>query len=144
MLLRLLILIALLVSIHGCDSQYDKSRCAMCTKEISPTVVYTLFKKDGKEINVCCAHCGIMLAKKLDEEIVSIKARCFASSLIVDGDTAYYLVGSELVPCCKPSIICFGKKGAAMLYQKKYHGEIYGFEDLMKMNVKEFQTIGRH
>ena len=102
--------------------------CPICSKPITRAHPYKIVLKD-REIETCCEHCGLMMHKKLENEEVSALTYDFITENPVSALNAYYVVGSEAIPCCSPSVIPFASKTDAEKFAKGFGGKVMSFID---------------
>ncbi len=102
------------------------SNCPICSKPITRAHPYKITVEDT-EIETCCEHCGLMMHKKLEDKKVSALTYDFITENPVSALNAYYVVGSEAIPCCSPSVIPFASKSDAEKFAKGFGGKVMTF-----------------
>lgn len=107
-----------------------KPQCSMCSKPINPRTVGRIELADGKKYRICCPHCGIMMAMRLEksgQSVAGVFVKDFNSGTEVPAKTAQYVLGSKLVICCVPSIISFADIQNAQRFQQEYGGKLLDY-----------------
>ena len=113
--------------------------CYMCSKPLASHAVtlYHIEFTTGKEVTTCCAHCGVGCQKKMadseGDEVESTRTLDYVTGRPIDGAVSYYLLGSDEVPCCVPTVICCENQASAERFQEEHGGEVYSFEETMKL-----------
>jgi hypothetical protein len=109
--------IALMASaVSGCGREPGDS-CAMCSKEITATSSVTLVSNEGRETRLCCAHCALLYAARVATDgsiITEMRARDYETGDPVDLADAFFVHGSETIPCCVPSVLVVASRETAV------------------------------
>ncbi|WP_448588315.1 DeoR family transcriptional regulator [Thermocrinis sp.] len=103
--------------------------CAYCEKTLDKRLEF-VYKLKGKTVYACCAHCGLLLFKGIqDKEIQSCMTRDFISGNPISCFSAWYVVASSAIPCCSPSVIAFGNREDAEKFATGFGGKVLSFEE---------------
>ncbi len=111
----------------------QKDICAFCQKENPDRLKFTFYLENGKQINTCCPHCGLLMYKSIMEPIEAIITKDFITCNLVGGASAYYVLGSSAAPCCTPSALAFGRKEDAIMFKNGFGGEVFEFDEATKI-----------
>ncbi len=112
--------------------------CPVCSKPITRSHPYKI-EVEGKTIETCCEHCGLMMHKKLEDKEVSALTYDFITENPISALNAYYVVGSSAIPCCSPSVIPFASKEYAEKFQKGFGGKVMTFLEAYNEIVNNMQ-----
>ena len=117
----------------------SERRCLLCGMRVSPRTEVTLTRRDKSQVSACCAHCALLLMNQ-GPEIESALARDFLFGRMTNILQAYFLIGSEIRPCCMPSTLCFASEAEALKFKKGYGGQVYTYAQAQRHLA---QTHGR-
>jgi len=107
------------------------SLCAMCKKPISERTVFIVRLESGEQKRACCAHCGLMIQSHAKDALQSLTAD-YLHGHIISANQAVYILGSELIICCVPSVLSFGSRQDAEKFQKGFGGTIANIEEALQ------------
>lgn len=100
-------------------------RCGGCAKPIDGRHTFTV-QHDGTGLrSACCAHCGLLL---LGDGAYAAIALDFLFGHSLNARTAFYLVGPDLVVCCAPAVLPFGRLEDAERFRQGFGGQILSLE----------------
>ena len=123
--------------------------CKLCAEEIHKGMGYTIALSDGGNIKTCCPACGLHLQVHDPEKVVSAYATDYASGTTIESGQAFYVEGSDVHHCdpqrvmrnetggvytmdwhrCDPSLVAFGSREAAAIFQTQHGGRIMNFDE---------------
>ena len=106
-------------------------QCAICNKPISERTVFIVRLENGEQKRTCCAHCGLMMQNQSRNILQSLTADYLFGHMI-SANQAVYVLGSDLVICCVPSVLCFGSRLDAEKFQKGFGGTIANIEEALQ------------
>ncbi len=101
--------------------------CAMCHTPVSFRTAFTLHLENGKQIQACCPHCGLMLLS-MTGQVASALTRDFLYHRMVNVMKAAYVVESRVHLCCVPSTLCFASLEDAQDFVLGFGGMVMDFE----------------
>ena len=113
--------------------------CYMCSKPLAShaATLYHLELAGSKEVTTCCAHCGVGCQMKMrnmeGDDLVSVRTLDYLTAKPINAAAANYLLGSDEIPCCVPTVICFEEQSSVEQFQIKCGGEVYSFEEILKL-----------
>ncbi len=111
--------------------QPEVGRCAMCGKPVPTRTAISLQTLSGERLEACCPHCGLLLLEMRDD-IISGMATDFILERAVNLKSAVFLIESDVVVCCSPSVLCFGDEEHARRFQRGFGGEITSLDEAKK------------
>jgi DeoR/GlpR family transcriptional regulator of sugar metabolism len=111
------------------------ARCLQCGGEINTRLSFLIEKKDGTQLNACCAHCGLM-AINLLSDINTAMAADFMYGTMLNVRQAWYVFHDDIGICCTPSVLCFSKQEDAKRFVKGFGGSAVSFYDAQSV-IKE-------
>ena len=123
----------------------DKSKnfvikqCPVCDKPITRPRPYKIILENDETVEACCEHCGLFLHQKYREQQVNAITYDFITDSPITAFDAYFVVGSEAVPCCSPSVIPFSSKETALKFQKGFGGEVLDFVEAYNRLTKKIK-----
>lgn len=95
--------------------------CAMCGKAIPERTVFVVGLSNGEQRKACCAHCGLMLQDQTEGVLQSMTAD-FLYGHMLSANHAFYVMHSEVIVCCAPSVLSFGTKQDSEKFSKGFGG----------------------
>jgi hypothetical protein len=115
--------------------------CTFCGGEVNTRVAFIIVNQDGLRQTACCPHCGLMA---LDQPGVQLALACdFLHGRMVNARQASFLVNSQALICCEPSVLCFADAGEALRFQAGFGGEIYPLEQARR-RVNELMAFQKN
>jgi len=119
--------------------QKDKRHCVNCGMDLVKFYKTShAAKVDGKELQFCSIHC---LAKDIKDgkKVEDIKVTDTHTLKLIDATKAYYVVGSNVKGTMSMvSKYAFASKEDAEAFAKKHGGKVVGFEEALKVAMKDF------
>jgi nitrous oxide reductase accessory protein NosL len=114
----------------------ERASCRVCGMYIDeyPKTAASLVCKDGRKEYTCGVACMLRLVEDAGgpSAFTSIKAHDWNTGEEVDGETAYYVIGSKLIPDMLPNYIAFGSRETAEAFAAKEGGETMTFAHAME------------
>ncbi len=132
-------------------------KCKLCAEEIHEGMGFTIVRTDGGKIKTCCPACGLHLQVHEPGKIASANATDYTTGKTIEAAQAFYLEGSDVHHCdpqrmmrnetggiytmdwhrCDPSLVAFGSRETAAVFQAQHGGSIMSFEEAKA-------TVGTH
>mgnify|MGYP001202624611 CR=1 FL=1 len=109
----------------------DSNQCAMCNKPISARTVFIVQLENGEQKRACCAHCGLMIQSQSKGAFQSLTAD-YLHGHIISANQAIYILGSDLMICCVPSVLSFGSRQDAEKFQRGFNGILATMEETIQ------------
>jgi len=109
----------------GCQRE-QAELCAMCSKEIPARTGARLVSTADETYYTCCAHCALLLASRAGDEGTSfrlMKTKGYETGDVIDLPEAFFVYGSDVVPCCVPSVLAFASRERAEEFARREGGE---------------------
>ncbi len=106
----------------------DEDRCALCGKKLMQRTLFLIHLPDHQVKQACCAHCGLLLLIQLGGWALTMD---FLREHILSATQAVYLVESELVTCCAPSVFSFGSHQEAEKFRMGFGGRLCSMQEAM-------------
>ncbi len=119
--------------------------CAVCQREECGNLTFTIGLKSGKNVENCCARCGLRYIERERPEVASLAVRDFETAGTLDARAAFYVEGSDVTPCssmhgatppkdergccmssvydrCLPSVLAFRARDRAEGFAREHGG----------------------
>jgi len=109
----------------------SETKCLICNRPASQQLLYTITMKDGHQKIACCPHCGISAHLMLGDKVASALTADFLSGRLHSAQHSYFVMGTVVAHCCKPSILTFDDKEMAIRFQKGFGGVLGRFDDAL-------------
>lgn len=106
--------------------------CLMCHMAIPHHTRVVLHLDDGSQHHACCPHCALVYALHTGHTITTILVRDLLHQHVVDARRAYYVVDSDLVVCCQPSVLAFQNQEDAIRFQRGFNGRVMAFTEVLQ------------
>jgi len=103
-----------------------EDRCALCGKRLAQRTLFLINLPDHQVKRACCAHCGLLLLARLEGWALTMD---FLHEHILSAAQAVYLVESELVTCCVPSVLSFGSPQEAEKFRTGFGGRLCSMQE---------------
>jgi hypothetical protein len=109
----------------------EAMRCVLCGKDISGSVTCRISFKEGKELNTCCSFCAGCIRMRIGSQPFDAVTVCYATGQKVDFKKAVFVVGSDEVPCCTPSVLAFISMEEAEKFVSEKNGRIVSYPEIL-------------
>ncbi len=117
--------------------QLDKQRCLICSRSPSENLLYYLSLSSGEQKVACCPHCGISAHLMLGDRVVTALTADFLTGRLHSAHRSFFVLGSIVAHCCKPSILTFDDQEMAQRFQQGFGGEVGSFENALAYLEKD-------
>jgi|GEM_PF-271915 len=118
------------------DDSHRHESCKVCGMYIDKYIrtAAELVYKDGRKEYSCGVACMLRLVEDAGgpSAFESIKVRDWSSDKVIDAETAYYVVGSKVIPDMLPNYIAFETKEEAETFAAKEGGDVISFFQAME------------
>lgn len=111
--------------------QEPSTFCVVCHAAVPQHTRVVLHLKDGSQRHLCCPHCALMFAARHRERVETILVRDLLYQHVVDARFATYVVDSEMVVCCRPSVLAFKGQEEAERFRKGFGGHVMSFAGVL-------------
>ena len=109
-------------------------QCISCLKTIHTRLRFQIRYENGKIENLCCANCGLFRFKETNEKVTKIACNDYLTDHSIEAQKATYLLYTELeLNCCQPQAITFESRIHARQFQSGFGGDVYNFEEAMRV-----------
>ena len=100
--------------------------CCLCNAPVSTRTTFIIHNTDGEQLHACCPHCGLLTVSGQSTNLALTTD--FLYGQIVSAQQATYLVESDVVTCCSPSILSFARQADAQRFQHSFGGRVMNIE----------------
>lgn len=124
---------------------YPKSKpttklCTYCFKHSTTRLAVRLIKLNDEVEHTCCAHCGLLRYKDIENEVTQIICTDFLKDTTISAKLATFLINSKLeLHCCQPEVLVFDCYDHALKFQQGFGGTTYSFTDAIYTIQKEMK-----
>ncbi|MBE0582814.1 MAG: DeoR/GlpR transcriptional regulator [Desulfofustis sp.] len=108
--------------------QLSQQRCLICNRSPSQNMLYHVSLKNGEQKVACCPHCGISAHLMLGDKVATALTADFLTGRLHSAHRSFFVLGSMVAHCCKPSILTFDDLELAQRFQKGFGGDISNFD----------------
>lgn len=131
----------LVAKIPGGISQIENSptRCVQCRGETNARTAFIIEQKDGEKLSACCSHCG-MMALANNPNVSTAMTVDFVYGKMLNVSQAWYVLNSNVVLCCSPSILSFSNRDDANRFTLGFGGEVMDFTNAQK-SLNKMMTL---
>jgi len=113
-------------------------KCALCGREVHHDMFANLTFKNGESEPACCLQCAITYEKQTGKKAEYITVTDYYSHETVDSQKAFFVIRSNISPCCNKEILRIPNGNALMLKYDRCLPSIIAFEN--KDNATKFMT----
>ncbi len=125
------------------ELQEDEEKCSFCGKDVDNRFGFTYWLKGRKKLSTCCPHCGLLIYDKVDEKDIEVLlTKDFITCSPINAYEAWYVLGCDISPCCRPSAFAFGEKEHAESFARGFSGFVFNFDEA-KERMKELMRRGQ-
>lgn len=102
------------------------SLCLHCRRPVNPRLVFHIQASEGSRRTACCAHCGLLALSRLNDTHQAMTAD-FLYGALLNAAQAWYVLESDVAPCCRPSALAFDAQSDAERFAAAFGGRVYAF-----------------
>lgn len=108
-----------------------RNDCLICKRPVSPHLLYSLTAIGGEQQQFCCPHCGVAAQLACPEPLSLAMATDFLTGRPHSAQHSWFVLGSLVVPCCRPSMLTFEEEAMARRFQRGFEGRIGRLADAL-------------
>lgn len=105
--------------------------CSICHQPIRQHLLYSVTLVNGNQCHYCCPHCGVSAQVAEPDQMVMALATDFLTSRPHPAQQSWFVLGSEVIPCCRPSMLTFADQTMARRFQVGFGGRIGRLDDAL-------------
>lgn len=98
--------------------------CAICGMPATGSQRAVAVHPGGSQRAFCCPHCALVWQQVADAGEAVVLVRDLLYGRPVDARVATYVVGSDVVMCCQPSVVAFGRREDAERFVRGFGGQV--------------------
>lgn len=126
------------VMLSSHDSDHGSAHCIYCNRTLHEKLTYRLILANNNIEIACCAHCGFLRHRQLEDQVVQSICHDFLRSTTISAQHAWYVMDTTLdIGCCQPQVLPFEWEKHAQQFVKGFGGIVYPFEKAMEMVFKK-------
>jgi len=123
-------------------SPVASTTCSYCLKNTNTKLSMQIIKSSLQVEHTCCAHCGLLRYKDIEEEVSQIICRDFLKDMTISAKMATFLINPDLnLNCCQPQVIAFESFKEAKQFQLGFGGDIMNFVEAISAITKEMNRV---
>lgn len=117
--------------------------CVYCSRAIHERMGYRLILPNNEIEMACCAHCGLLRHRQLENNIVQAICSDFFKQTTISAPLAWYVIDTSIdMGCCNPQVLTFERKEHADKFVKGFGGVVYSFTEAMEEIFKRMNQPG--
>jgi nitrous oxide reductase accessory protein NosL len=120
-----------------------QTACALCEMHINGRTTVAIQTQSGDQLQTCCPHCGFLLLNDL-KNVTSVLVRDFLYGRMINAWQATYLLESDVLLCCMPSVLVFATKADARRFQTGFKGRIADFTEAQHELIDHHGKVSSH
>jgi len=109
----------------------SRDNCSICHRSVGQHLLYSLTLVDGHQRHYCCPHCGVSAQLVAPERMAMALATDFLNDRPHPAQQSWFVLGSIVVPCCRPSMLTFEDEDLARRFQRGFGGRVGRLEDAL-------------
>jgi hypothetical protein len=108
-----------------------RDTCSICHRPVAQHLLYSLTQVGGVQLQFCCPHCGVSAQLATSDQMVMAMATDFLSGRPHPAQQSWFVLGSDVAPCCRPSMLTFEDQSMAGRFQTGFGGRIGRLKDAL-------------
>jgi Fe2+ or Zn2+ uptake regulation protein len=109
-----------------------QSHCSICHRSVGQHLLYSLTLVNGHQHHYCCPHCGVSAQLVASDKIAMALATDFLNERPHPAQQSWFVLGSVVIPCCRPSMLTFEDELMAKRFQRGFGGVIGRLADALE------------
>src|SRR5690625_1566185 len=94
------------VSLANDDPVEPSDMCIYCSRPIHEKLAYRLILPNNKIDIACCAHCGLLRHRQLDDKVVQAICYDFFRQTTISAQLTSFVMGTTVdIGCCQPRVL---------------------------------------
>ena len=106
--------------------------CLICQRPVGQHLLYSMSAINGEQQRFCCPHCGVSAQLAYPERMVMAMATDFLTGRPHPAQQSWFVLGSLVVPCCRPSMLTFEDEEMARRFQTGFGGRLGRLPDSLE------------
>lgn len=130
------------VSLPDTTSFPSKDICIYCSRDIQEKLAYRLILPNNIIEIACCAHCGLLRHKQVNDKVVQAICYDFFRQTTISAQLAFFVMDTTVdLGCCQPQVLTFEWQEHAEKFVKGFGGSVYSMEDAMEVVFNKMKGI---
>lgn len=110
-----------------------RGQCVYCSRTIHEKLAYRLILPNDKIEIACCAHCGLLRHRQLNDKVVQAICHDFLRSTTISARLASYVMDTTVdIGCCQPQVLSFEWEEHANKFVRGFGGNVYTFDEAIE------------
>ncbi len=105
--------------------------CLICQRPVGQHLHYTLTTVAGEQQRFCCPHCGVSAQLAFPEQSRMAMATDFLTGRPHPAQQSWFVLGSVVTPCCRPSMLTFEEEEMAERFRTGFGGRVARLEQAL-------------
>lgn len=119
--------------------------CIYCSREIHDTLAYRLILPNNSIEIACCAHCGLLRHKQLEDKVVQAICYDFLRKTTISAQRSYFVMDTSIdLGCCQPQVLPFEWEEHAQRFVRGFGGKVYAFQKAMEVVFHQMNDSCHH
>ncbi|HLR69537.1 DeoR family transcriptional regulator [Virgibacillus alimentarius] len=119
-------------------SSANPEECTVCQRSINERMAYRLILPNNQVETACCAHCGLLRHRQLNEQVVQALCYDFLKQTTISAPLAWFVMDTSLhLGCCQPQVLPFEWRDHAEKFVHGFGGNVYPFHEALEIVFKK-------
>lgn len=120
----------------------NDSICTYCSGSINYQLRFQLILTNDRHEMTCCAHCGLLRYRELQDEVVQAICYDFLRQTTLNAQIATYVMDTSIdIGCCQPQVLSFQHEDEARKFVTGFGGKVYSFTDAMETVFRRMKSV---
>lgn len=133
------------ISLANLPSSNDNEICIYCNRAIHDRLAYRLILPNNTIEIACCAHCGLLRHKQLEEQVIQAICYDFLRQTTISAQRSFFVMNTSVdLGCCHPQVLSFEWEEHAQKFVHGFGGVVYNFQDALQAVLEEMKGTCHH
>lgn len=107
--------------------------CVICNRNTNDKLAYRLILSNNRIEMTCCAHCGLIRHKQLEDQVIQAITHDFLRQTTISAPIMFYVMHTSIdIGCCQPQALAFEHQDHAKKFVNGFGGIVYDFKEAME------------
>lgn len=133
------------ISLATLPGTSNNELCVYCSRAIHDKLAYRLILSNNTIEIACCAHCGLLRHKQLDDQIIQAICYDFLRQTTISAQRSFFVMDTSIdLGCCQPQVLSFEWEEHAQQFIRGFGGDVYTFEEAIKAVFEKMNGSCHH
>lgn len=133
------------ISLASLPVTNDSEMCIYCSRAIHEKLAYRLILPNNTIETACCAHCGLLRHKQLENQVIQAICYDFLRQTTISAQRSFFVMDTSIdLGCCQPQVLSFEWEEHAQKFVHGFGGDVYNFQTAVQAVFSKMNGTCHH